>query len=332
MNIVFLRGSVPPANEHPEKLKYKTINNCEDMWTQLFYNIVKKSEKGSQGEILYVNGRKDFRVNKFFRERWVNNLANAPISFMPDLIFCRGGFPYYDDFVKRFPKAKKIYYGAGRRFFPQTSYTNYDLFLVDSPKQREKIRKKRKNVHLFIKPAARLFKPDKKASKFKKYDICFIANATQAKIKRHEFFLNSFSGSQYKILNIGITGPKLKKKAQLLKVNITWDDWHLRKKLPKLISQCKVGICCSTNYDSCPRVISEYLACDVPVVATSNINFWHKKYINEQTGILVEDDGLVDGVKYCIDNKIKPHAYYRDHLSMQVAAKYILGLIKNICE
>jgi len=30
MNIVFLRGSIPPVNEHPEKLLYDSIENCED--------------------------------------------------------------------------------------------------------------------------------------------------------------------------------------------------------------------------------------------------------------------------------------------------------------
>ena len=326
MHIVFLRGSVPPTNEHPEKLYYKTVEECEDMWTQLFYYLLQKS--GSQGELLYVNGSRHLKVNNFFQERWVCSLKDTKISSMPDLIICRGGFPYYDDFVKRFPKAKKIYYGAGKRFFPQTSYTNYDLFLVDSETQLKKVKAKgKKNVKLLIKPAATLFKP---MNIPKKYDICFMANASTSRIKRHELILKSFARSRYSILNIGNTDKKFIRMAKELKVNIEWAGWHLRKELPKLINQCRVGICCSTNYDSCPRVIPEYLACNVPVIATKNINFWHKKYINKNTGVLVDDNKLISGVDYCIAHKIKPYQYYNKNLSMKKAARYLLGLIKEL--
>ena len=325
MNIIFLRGSVPPVNEHPEKLYYKTIEECEDMWTQLFYYLLQKN--GSQGELLYINGNRKFRLNNFFQERWVHNLKKTDISFVPDLIICRGGFPYYDDFIKRFPKAKKIYYGAGKRFFPQTPYTNYNLFLVDSEKQLQSVKAKGKNVKLLIKPAATLFKP---LNISKQYDICFMANASTSRIKRHELLLKSFAKSRYTVLNIGNTDKKFIKMAKELKVKTEWAGWHLRKELPKLINQCRVGICCSTNYDSCPRVIPEYLACNVPVVTTKNINFWHQKYINKNTGILVDENSLSNGVNYCISQKIEPYRYYNKNLSMKKAVKYLWRLIKEL--
>ena len=31
MNMLFLRGAVPPTNEHPEKLFYESIKDCGDM-------------------------------------------------------------------------------------------------------------------------------------------------------------------------------------------------------------------------------------------------------------------------------------------------------------
>ena len=104
-----------------------------------------------------------------------------------------------------FPNAVKIYYGAGKRFYP-TRYDNYNLFLVDSRKQLKTIRAKHKRAALFIKPAATLFKP---VNVEKKYDICFVANAGQAKIKRHNLFLRAFAGSRFKILNLGNTNKKL---------------------------------------------------------------------------------------------------------------------------
>ena len=292
MNIVFLRGSIPPKNEHPEKLLYDNIENCEDNWTQLFYYLAKKMN--ANGELLYQGGEKEIKIDNNFTERWVNKLKKYSPKIKPDLIISRGGFPFYDDFITKYPKAKKVYYGAGARFYPQTDFTNYDLFLVDSQKQRHEIKAKGKRASLFIKPAAILFKPHNVK---KEYDICFMANASQAVIKRHKLLLKSFSNTKYKILNLGNKDKSFIKLAKKLNVDITWEGWDSRKNLPKKISKCKIGICCSTNYDSCPRVIPEYLACGLPVVATNNMNFWHEKYITKESGILVDENKLLYGVE-----------------------------------
>ena len=43
---------------------------------------------------------------------------------------CGVYFIYYDSFLEKFPLSKKIYYGAGNRFYPTSSFKKYDLFLV----------------------------------------------------------------------------------------------------------------------------------------------------------------------------------------------------------
>jgi len=327
MNIIFLRGSVPPKNEYPEKLLYDDIETCNDVWTQLFYYLTEKFS--AKAELIYQNCygiMTSFVVSPFFTEMKVPKLKKYTSDFYPDLIVCRGGFDYYEPFIKKYPKAKKIYYGAGIRYYPE-GYNKYDLFLVDSPKQKKKIENKGRRAELFIKPAAMLFKPKNVK---KEYDICFIANGTQRGIKRHELFLQSFAGSKYKILNLGNISKKLVKLAQQLSVNITWGDWSFRKYLPPKISQCRVGVCCSTNYDSCPRVIPEYLACGLPVVATNNINFWHEKYITPETGLLVEEDGLKKGVKKVLCRNYDAYLYYKNNLCLDKASEYLYDLIETI--
>jgi glycosyltransferase involved in cell wall biosynthesis len=321
MNIVFLRGSVPPKNEHPEKLLYKKINQCEDMWTQLFYYVTQKLN--AHGTLLYQNGNRKFKVNNSFMEKWVPSIGTHKEP--ADLIVCRGGFPYYDGFIKRYPKAKKVYYGAGKRFYPQ-GFIHYNLFLTDSLKQSRIIRRRGSKSSLFIKPAATMFSPVKCE---KEYDICFMANATQAKIKRHRLFLKSMAGTGHRILVLGNTNKKWINLAKELKLDVTWGEWSLRKDLPAKISKCKVGVCCSTNYDSCPRVIPEYLACDLPVVATDNINFWHDKYITEDTGILVNEANLKEGIQKALEGTFSPRSYYDKALSMPMAAGYLASLIKK---
>jgi len=308
MNIVFLRGSVPPSNEHPEKLRYSSIQQCEDMWTQLFYYIAKRLK--AKAEVLYSGNNKTAFVDGDFSEKWVDFKRYSP-PFKPDIIVCRGGFSYYLNFIKRFKNVKKIYYGAGKRFYPE-GYSNYDLFFVDSPNQRDYILKRKKNVSLFIKPAATLFSP---VPCNKKYDVCFTANASQKTIKRHELLIKAVSKLGLKTLVIGNTDKSLMRQYK----HIRWAGWHLRKHLPALISSCKVGVCCSSNYDSCPRVIPEYLACNIPVVVTSNVNFWREKYITKHTGLCISDKRLAKGIDKCLRGTWHPHKYYQKYLDMDKA-------------
>lgn len=327
MNIIFLRGSIPPKSEHPEKLLYNDITDCSDVWVQLFYYLAQKLF--AKAELLYQHRYKrytDYVVSDFFTEKRVYKLKKYFPDFYPDLIVCRGGFDFYEPFIKKYPKAKKVYYGAGVRSYPQ-GYDKYDLFLVDSLKQKKLVKSKGKRSALFIKPAATLFKPQDVE---KKYDICFMANASQGNIKRHELFLRTFAGSKYKILNLGNIDKKYVKLAKQLAVNIDWGDWSLRKYLPAKISQCKVGICCSTNYDSCPRVISEYLACGLPIIVTKNVNFWHEKYITKETGLLVGEDKLKMGVKRVLRGQYDVYPYYQNNLNMGKAVEHLCGLIENI--
>ena len=329
LNFIFLRGSVPPKNEHPEKLYYKNIEECEDVWTQLFFYLCKKMN--AHGELLYQGENREFVVDGSLREKWVPFLASYKPSFYPDLIICRGGFDYYDFFVERYPKAKKVYYGAGKRYFysPNSCVKNYDLFLVDSKRQLDFIRSHNKNVSLFIKPAALLFKSYKVE---KKYDICFMANASQAKIKRHSLMIETFSNSKYKILNLGNKDNSLIKLAKKLNTNVIWNGWSLRKNLPPKISECKVGLCCSNNIDSNPRILPEMLACDIPIIVTDNVNFWREKYINEKTGIVTSEHDILSAVKFILDNydQFYPREYYEKYLSIEKSVEHLANLINRI--
>ena len=326
MHIVFLRGAVPPPSEHPEKLLYDSIENCEDMWTQLFHRVLQFS--GATGELLYQTGTKDRRtvVSGPMVERWVPSIKKYTPDQQTDVIIARGGFDYYDGFVQRFPVAKKIYYGAGKRFYPQ-GYNDYDLFLVDTEKQLRKVWGKGRKAEYLLKPAATLFSPQ---DVDKIYDVCFMANATQADIKRHKWLIKQLAGSTLRVLNIGNTNKKLKAFAKERGALVTWAGWHLRKDLPALISQCRVGVCCSTAVDSCPRVIPEYLACGLPVLVTPDVRFWRERYLTEDTGVPVSDDAVVRGAHCLMERALDPHPYYTANLSMDAAAKRLVDQVKDL--
>jgi len=326
VRILFLRGSVPPKSEHPEKLKYGFISECEDMWTQLFWMVTRNL--GASGEVVYQGGTFHKDVDKIFSERWVPSIASYKPKIKPDVIIARGGFSYYDGLMKRMGSAFKVYYGAGERFYPTSDFTDYNLFFLDTPKQAEEVKvlQRQAKVAMLVKPAASLFVP---RPADKKYDVCFMANGSQAAIKGHEVFLKSMAGSGLSVVNVGNVDERYVKMAEDLGVDVEWKGWHLRKHLPAILSSCKVGVVCSVTKDSCPRVIPEYLACGLPVVATEDVKFWREKYITEKTGVVVPREGILDGVKDVLGrlDSFSSRSYYDKELSLEVAADLVTRMI-----
>ena len=313
MNLLFIRGRLP-LDFRPDRLEYDQIDQCEDMWAVLAERL---SRHFNKTQLWYWGSGEKAKVKKVtdkFTEVWMNE-KSLP-EFKPDIIIARGGFNENWGICKKFPDAKKVYYGAGVRYKPQKG--NWDLILVDSAKQQKKI----PGSKLFVKPAAdNLFYP---MDVEKKYDVCFMANATQMDIKRHKLAFNSLRN--FKVLHLGLSNDKIKGYK-----NVTVGGWHRRRKLPKLISQCRVGLICSTDYDSCPRVLTEYLACGIPVVATRNMNFWHEKYVNPDTGILCGDDDIAKSIRKVLDGSyLNVYNYYKNNLSVDISTDMLLGCLREI--
>jgi len=181
MKLLFLRGSVP-TDRDPKQIMYENLHECCDVWTQLARSL----SINGYGEVWYWGGNRTVEYAENFIERWVPTYDINP-TFVPDVIFARGGFPQYDIVMKKHPSAFKIYYGAGKRFIPQNKFKKYDLIIVDTPKQLAKVRKSCPDIRseLFIKPAAdNIFSP---IDIEKEYDVIFSANAHKAGIKGHDF-------------------------------------------------------------------------------------------------------------------------------------------------
>lgn len=324
--MIFLRGAVPPPQEHPEKLLYESIDDCEDMWTQLFFSLLCKM--GAEGELLYQGGNREKRIGSFV-ERWVPSLSSYRPPFVPNIVICRGGFPYYDPFVSSFPDAIRVYYGAGQRIFPASEFKDYDIFLVDSPAQAKEVRNRTCSaVSLLLKPAASLFRP---VGTQKLYDVCFATNSTKNPVKRFESLLRCLKGRGIRVLAIGQIDDSYKGLASQLGLDIDFREWVPRKDLPPLMGQCRIGVCSSGSKDSCPRVVPEFLACDLPVVVPNDLGLWYEKYITPETGVSVGIDRLADGIADVLGRaeSFHPRRYYEKELSLEKATEHLAGVIED---
>jgi len=327
LNFLMLRGQVP-RDRNPDEIVFDKLEEVDDMWTMLFYNLLRERDVG---ELWYWGDKREKKFTYNFTERWVMNFKKYKTDFVADVIFCRGGFPEYHSVLKRFPDAIKIYYGAGRRFLPQKGFRDYDIILQDSEEQKTICEKKFPNasVSLFKKPAAdNIFYPHNVK---KKYDICFPANGSQA-FKGHDF-VYSTAPKDLKILNLG-NSSNIKKPKNVESYRV------LRTEMAKNISMCRMGIVATRgNIDSCPRVIPEMLACDLPIVVLDRVRFWKGMYIESltssrsslSTGELADTENFWALVKFVLENTelYSPRKYYDMHLSLKESAFFIRLLINN---
>ncbi|MFW6173368.1 MAG: glycosyltransferase [Elusimicrobiota bacterium] len=321
MRYLFLRGFVP-TDRDPSQIMFDNLSECDDVWTQLFSEI----SKGHYGEIWYAGGKRRVKYRQDFIERWIPRLSCTKYDFRPDIIFARGGFKGYDQVMKRNKGAFKIYYGAGKRFYPVSSFKKYHLILNDTKNQLKKTKSlfPRSNVQFMLKPAAdNIFKPVNNVKK--KYDIIQVANENKKRdIKGHAFAI-SHVPENMKFIKVGIALKKTKNKNK----HIIFTNWIPRKKIPMLYSQSKVAIVCCNNVDSAPRVLVEAMACGCPVLVLDSVNFWRNKYITEQTGKICSKKDFVASIKNMIlkYNQYKSYKYYHDNLSLKCAANYIKSLV-----
>jgi len=317
MKLLFLRGQVP-KDRNPKEIIFDAINKNDDWWTQLAYHLLDKED---YGEIWYWGGSRKQRFDYNFIERWIPDFNTYNSKFIPDVIFCRGGFKEYITVLNRYPNAYKIYYGAGKRFLP-SGYINYNLILQDSPEQLEECRKFFPNIKstLFIKSAPdNIFNIDNSINK--EYDVCFPANGTQS-FKGHDFVYSSVP-KDLKVLNLGLPS-NIKKPKNVISKRV------LRKDISKEIQKCKVGIvCCRHEPDSCPRVIPEMLASNIPIIVLKDVRFWKDIYINKITGKLASKKDFWKVVKEVLDNidNYKPRQYYDSNLSLKNSSRYIKNIL-----
>ena len=100
------------------------------------------------------------------------------------------------------------------------------------------------------------------------------------------------------------------------------------------LNKCSMGIvAANSEIDSCPRVIPEMLACNLPIVVRAGTRFWVDKYIKSgYTGEVADDKHYWEAVEYVINNiyQYHPFKYYQENLSLKVAGEFLRNKIMEV--
>ena len=261
MRYILLRGRFDERTQN-------SIDTDDDMWTQLVAGLA------GEGDTCTIYYRGENAVNYQYKKNCVITTDHSAIVDGKDVVvFSRGGFQWLAEMLRDMPHAVKIRYGAGKRFMPEMDI-DYNIVFVDNDRQRVEVIGAgcEASVCLIVKPAALHFKP---APVRKDFDVCYIANGEQAEMKNVEWVYKTVP-PDLRVLHLGnksvYQAPKNVTIRRVSRIN-----------MPTEISRCRVGIvpyAKRPENDSCPRVLSEILACGVPIIINTEMDYWKERYGN----------------------------------------------------
>lgn len=316
MDLIVLRGKA----DRPKEISFKSIGQEEDMWTLLFHSVLSNDKKNNMGYVVYWGDKRHQYLDINYWVIWTESLKKYKPDINTDIIFARGGFKEYIPFLNRYPKAFKIYYGAGVRYIPKDGI-KYDLILVDCKDQIPAVKKRhpRTPVDTFFKPAPdNMFYPRKVK---KKYDCCFVAVKPGDSRKRVEWVYRTVP-KDIRILQLG-NKPDFKTPKNVVVKKIQ------KSMMPEYMSMCRVGIAPYTSDDSGPRVIPEFMALGIPVVGLKDLMYNRGKY---GASVITESadcfwSAVRAATKFSPEITTAIRSYYVNNLNTEKAGAYLRDII-----
>ena len=260
---------------------------------------------------------------KKFIQKFVDNFSECLKFPKPFITLWRGGFSEYDKLTRKNHKffgPRSLYLGAGRRLFPQRG-GKYDVVLLEAERD---FNKSFKCLPFYKTANLEIFKP---ISSKKEYDVCWICNFSQIHHKGQEFFISSVSKSKFlkslKIVHVGNkpkAGKKLCKKYNV--GNIEFKGLLSRATLNVILNQSRIGIVTSNEVDGCPRVSTEILMSETPLL------------VRDKTRLLsyYKKNGVVEFNSKNVSEKIKTVLSNYGDYYVEIQAWIKNGLsLNNIC-
>ncbi len=310
-NIILLRS----ANAH--KASWEEVCKgpgelCQDMYVCLWRRVCELL--GCCGEVWWVGWSPVLcRHSDTFIERGVPVRGASPIFKRPSMIFNRGGFPKYAPILQEFSGTPKMYYGAGSRFLPSTD--DYSIIYYDSYERQKKLSQYKAPLAPMIKPAVeRFFRP---VDVEKKYDV-LLMSSSPGPHKGYAWFYQNLP-QWATVLRVG--RPDQWSLAMKRSERVTLVGPIERAKIAEIACQARVGVVMSEPMDGCPRILSEMLAMDIPILVRAGVTLIPDLYLSRFSGCVCSENDFADVLASMLARIYQPAKWYSEHLSMEIAAK-----------
>ena len=284
----------------------------------------------------YVRDDIIFNVNgKKFIQRWVRNFTQTLKYSPPEMSLWRGGFKEYDNITSLHPEhfGLKLYLGTGQRTYPQYG-GEYDVILQED----EADFKKGFNCLPFYKTASPHIFNQRNNVIFNIYwDICWPCNFTQIRYKGQEEFIKTIkkypSLQKLKIVHCGNkpeVGKKMCKKYGVK--NIEFLGWKTREELCKVLNSSMFGLCMSNRNDGCPRVATEILMTETPMIISEKtrlLSLYKKRGVTQVNNTIIER-AILWAMENYSDLKSQVMHAVRDDISFDKICKKNIEMWKKL--
>jgi glycosyltransferase involved in cell wall biosynthesis len=172
----------------------------------------------------------------------------------------------------------------------------------------------------------------------KEYDI--IMNANWAPWKRHHVLFNALARASkpYKVALIGgaLDGVTVERIYRLATYYGVADQIETFEKVPfnrvmSIIARAKCSLLLSLK-EGANRALPESMFCDVPVLALNRNVGGVEKNIVAQTGVLVDDDRLLEGIEFLLGSlpNLKPREWAMANISCVASTHKLNALLRDV--
>jgi glycosyltransferase involved in cell wall biosynthesis len=153
----------------------------------------------------------------------------------------------------------------------------------------------------------------------KRYDICYVARLHARKY--HNLLFDALAKIPDRRLSVVLVGEEndfkkhLQPMADQAGTDVTFSGHVPRKQVNELINASRIGVLCD-KYDAAPRAMLEYMAADVPVLATSEMRAGIR-YIGERAGLACPPERFHEGIIQMLEweNHFAPREHLIEHFS-----------------
>lgn len=324
MKILMLRAEITKDNE--KYMCHKKVED-EDCWYVLLINQLLLDKHVDEAQVWYFGKERKQTIYETGLVLRYENLRGK--DFEPDVIFCRGGFSEYSEVIKRFPKAIKIYYGAGARFLPQDG-NDYDIILTDSKDRVKKIKDKYRSskVEILHKGCSDQLFPYKRTEN-KEYHL---GNVTSIPTNKGQKTIG-IASSGLKFLNIGQYHPDIMNRYRKWGVKASWTGRLHRNEVANYLRKCKYIFVGDHWRAGCPRVIPECMSVGVPIIILNDIPVTDR-YIPDFFAVKATKNNLREKIEWSLtstlhdpDNNLKIHNYYEENFSLKICAEKFMSYL-----
>jgi hypothetical protein len=319
-----------------------TLDACDDMWTHLWAAAARLcgarlivARVGQPWEVELAADVTEVRVADT-EKLW---------AWRPDLVVDRGGYADYMGLLRISAAAgvPGIYVGAGRRWNPAVNRNvmgiRYDAAILDSPMQQTEL-----GEHGFAGPVMVLHKPAapcfsnalfRREDTEKKFDLVFISS--QPTQRKGCQWLAARIPDGCRVLRIGPADEWFEALAVWGGAGVEFTGPLPRACVPAAAARGRVGVVCDDGErDSGPRVLTELLAIDRPVIVRNTVRADLEALVTPESGVVIGDgEGeLAEAMGKISDlrSQMDPRGVYDRLCRMDVVAAQVAGLVSEITE